>query len=234
MRLQLLLSAMLQPIGMACAFVAWSGPAAPLASDTRSLAPALHVAAAPAAGGITEFKHTDVPDETLWVLDGTSMLFRAHFGKGSQSYLAADGATEVAAVLAMGIELAQFIEEVQPRYLAVAFDVDRNSTFRRQLMPTYKAHRPPHPRDLLLQLPLATALTKCLGCTCLSQRGYEADDVMATLATWGRSIGLSVVLVSEDKDMLQLVRERVHVMAPRRCVTCSTNHFEVAATSTAT
>lgn len=48
------------------------------------------------------------------------------------------------------------------------------------------------------------------------QEGFEADDVMATLAAWGRSVGLSVALVSDDKDLLQLVRDRVHIMSPRR------------------
>jgi 5'-3' exonuclease len=69
-----------------------------------------------------------------------------------RSYLAADGATEVGAVRAMGVWLARFLRDVSPRYVAVAFDVDRSSTFRRKLMPEYKAQRPPYPQDLLLQV----------------------------------------------------------------------------------
>lgn len=70
----------------------------------------------------------------------------------------------------------------------------------------------------LPQMPLAKALCEALGCRTFAVPGYEADDVMATMTRWGRSVGLGVVLCSMDKDMCQLVRDRVHVMHPRRCI----------------
>eukprot|EP00903_Cladosiphon_okamuranus_P014557 g13503.t1 len=158
---------------------------------------------------------TLLPEESIYILDGTSMLFRAFYGRGAGGYLASNGVTEVGAVLAMGIEFAQFINEVKPRYVAMAFDVKRETTFRRELYPEYKAHRKPVPVDLNHQIPLAKALSEALGCRTFSMEGYEADDVMATLARWGRSAGLGVVVCSSDKDMCQLVRDRVHVMQPR-------------------
>ncbi|CAM9254428.1 unnamed protein product, partial [Sphacelaria rigidula] len=97
----------------------------------------------------------------------------------------------------------------------MAFDVGRDTTFRREIFPPYKAHRKPHPYDLTLQMPLAKALAEALGCQTFSLEGFEADDVMATLTRWARSAGLGVVVCSSDKDMCQLVRDRVHVMLPR-------------------
>lgn len=67
-------------------------------------------------------------------------------------------------------------------------------------------------------MPLAKALCEALGCRTFAVPRYEADDVMATMTRWGRSVGLGVVLCSMDKDMCQLVRDRVHVMHPRRCI----------------
>ncbi|CAN0301290.1 unnamed protein product, partial [Discosporangium mesarthrocarpum] len=160
--------------------------------------------------------HEEIPDETVYLLDGTSMLYRAFYAPSASGYLAADGATEVGALLAMGIEFARFINEVNPRYLAMAFDVDRDTTFRRDMFPPYKAQRVPHPEDLKLQVPLAKAMAEALGCRTFEMEGFEADDVIATLTRWGRSVGLGVVVCSVDKDMWQLVRERVHVMGPRR------------------
>ncbi|CAM9873184.1 unnamed protein product [Chrysoparadoxa australica] len=163
----------------------------------------------------TDWTHHQLPDETLYLLDGTAMMHRAFHGKGSGSYLAADGATEVAALKAMGIELAQFIAEVKPRYLAMAFDTDRNTTFRRVIMPSYKAQRPALPLDLELQLPLASKMASALGVKCYCMKGWEADDIMATLARWAREVHLNAVLVSDDKDMHQVIRDRVHVMTPK-------------------
>lgn len=65
-------------------------------------------------------------------------------------------------------------------------------------------------------MPLARALAEALGCRTFALEGYEADDIIATLARWARSAGLGVVVCSGDKDMCQLVRDRVHVMQPKR------------------
>ncbi|CAN0548903.1 unnamed protein product, partial [Ectocarpus sp. 12 AP-2014] len=140
------------------------------------------VEACPAIADPPPLTHDQLPEESFYLLDGTSMLFRAFYGRGAGGYLASNGATEVGAVLAMGIEFAQFINEVKPRYVAMAFDVGRETTFRRKLYPQYKAQRKPVPLDLTLQIPLAKALSEALGCRTFDMEGYEADDVMATLA----------------------------------------------------
>lgn len=75
-------------------------------------------------------------------------------------------------------------------------------------------------------MPLAKALAEALGCRTLSLEGFEADDVMATLTRWARSVGLGVVVCSSDKDMCQLVRDRVHVMLPRRQVGNDDNSYK--------
>ncbi|CAM9647425.1 unnamed protein product, partial [Phaeothamnion confervicola] len=158
----------------------------------------------------------DLPDETLYLLDGTAMMFRAFYGRGAGGYLAADGATEVGAVRAMGVELARFVTDVRPRYLAMAFDVGRDSTFRRAIFADYKAQRAAHPQGLLMQMPLAKAMVTALGCRYFELEGYEADDVMATLSRWGRAAGLNIAVVSDDKDMCQLAADRVHIVTPGR------------------
>lgn len=109
------------------------------------------------------------------------------------------------ALAATVMTFARFIRDIKPSYLAVAFD--SKGSFRQKLLPSYKAHRPRTVPGLVTQLVAAPTVMAALGAKVCQADGYEADDVMASLGTWGRSKGLNVVHVSIDKDMLQLITE---------------------------
>lgn len=120
-----------------------------------------------------------------------------------------------AALTVMALQFARFVREVRPSYVAVTFDVSRASLVRSALLPTYKQQRPTTPPDLFPQFLLAPAIFQAFGCRCLAQRGHEADDLMASVARWARDKGLSVALLSQDKDLLQLAGTGVHILHPR-------------------
>ena len=91
-----------------------------------------------------------------------------------------------------------------PTHLAVVFD-HSEKTFRNELYADYKAHRPPPPEDLVPQFPLVREATRAFGVPCLELAGYEADDLIAAYACQVRDAGGEVVIVSSDKDLMQLV-----------------------------
>jgi 5'-3' exonuclease len=106
---------------------------------------------------------------------------------------------------------ARLIGALKPKYLAVALDAGR-TTFRKHLYPRYKAHRQETPAELVVQLKLIAPVLEALGARCYVSEGFEADDVMASLTVWARERGMNAVMVSEDKDMLQLIGTGVHVL----------------------
>lgn len=195
----------------------------------------------------------DLPDETVYIFDGTAMLFHAHYSRESRiahgdtflseslskeliSMLNIDeeayklhmqellgdafvpgvsdgGLLHCGALTVMTMNFVRFIRELQPRYVAIAFDAG-TTTFRNALYQEYKCDRKPAPMSLQPLFRLAPLVMEELGCRCFQMHGYEADDVMASLSDWGRSKGLNVVHVSVDKDMLQLIDTGVHVLNP--------------------
>ena len=117
------------------------------------------------------------------------------------------------ALTVMSMNFVRFIRELKPRYLAVAFDAG-STTFRNALYDGYKEDRKEAPLSLQPLFRLAPLVMEELGGRCFQMPGYEADDIMASLSDWGRGKGLNVVIVSVDKDMLQLVDTGVHVLNP--------------------
>ena len=114
---------------------------------------------------------TPNPDRTLYIVDGTSMLFRSYFGKFLKTN---DQGIEVGAVMGMSMFLAKFIQTVRPSYLAGVFDAAR-LTFRNEIDPRYKANRGAPPEDLVPQFALARQAMSALGVQHFSKVGYEAD-----------------------------------------------------------
>lgn len=151
---------------------------------------------------------------TLHVLDGTAMLFRYYYGHMQMT--AVDG-TEVGGVMGACQAIARFFRDELPTHVVAVFDAGPQ-TFRSALDPSYKANRGAPPDDLVPQFDLLpTALTQ-LGLPVFMTPGYEADDLMATLARWGLAQGLEVEIHAVDKDLLQLVRPGVTVRDPRKRV----------------
>ena len=96
----------------------------------------------------------------------------------------------------------------EPSHFGVIFDYS-SKTFRSQIYPDYKAHRPPPPEDLVPQFGLIRQATRALNLACVEQEGFEADDLIATYARQAHEAGASVTIVSSDKDLMQLVNERI-------------------------
>ncbi len=111
--------------------------------------------------------------------------------------------------------LRRLMRDYQPDYLAVAFDLPE-PTFRDKLFAAYKAKRPPMPEDLAVQLPYVKRLCEALRLPILAEPGYEADDIIGTLAAQAVKRKLDVYVVTSDKDMLQLVGGPVRVLIPTK------------------
>ncbi len=148
----------------------------------------------------------------LYLIDGSSYLYRAYFAlpflsnsKGMPTH-AAYGFTRM---------LLKIIREERPDYMAIAFDVSRE-TFRRDAYKEYKAQRPPMPDELAVQIPYLREVVKAMRIPILELENYEADDVIATLAKKAETSGFYVVIVTGDKDMLQMVSERIKVYDPMK------------------
>ena len=106
-------------------------------------------------------------------------------------------------------------DELKPAYLLCAFDLPE-PTFRSDLYPDYKAHRPPPPDDLNSQVPRIQAVIEAFNLPVLAVRGYEADDVLATVAAAGEQRGLDVLLATSDKDCRQLITDHVRMFNVRK------------------
>ncbi len=142
----------------------------------------------------------------VFLIDGSGFLFRAYFGI-KQRMTRADG-TLVNAVHGFTSMLMKLIDETDADHIAVIFDSARK-TFRNDIYPDYKAHRPPPPDDLIPQFELVREATRALNVACVDMPGYEADDLIATYATIAKEMGAEVTVVSSDKDLMQLVDDKV-------------------------
>ncbi len=140
--------------------------------------------------------------QELLVLDGTASLFRAYYGNRGP-FLGPDGA-EVGAMYGALQVMHGAIRKFRPRHVAVVFDAARH-TFRNDLEPTYKANRGDPPEDLVPQLRFLPEVLRELGFAVFSQVGFEADDLMASLAARARREGLATRLMTVDKDLCQCV-----------------------------
>ncbi|HEY2051602.1 MAG TPA: DNA polymerase I [Caulobacteraceae bacterium] len=156
----------------------------------------------------------DGPAVRLYIVDGSGFIFRA-FHALPPLTRKSDG-LPVGAVQGFCNMLWKLLVDMKaapdaPTHLAVVFD-HSESTFRNQLYANYKAHRPPPPPDLVPQFPLVRDATRAFGVPCLELPGYEADDLIAAYACHVRDQGGEVVIVSSDKDLMQLVGDRVSML----------------------
>ncbi|MFO7640215.1 MAG: 5'-3' exonuclease H3TH domain-containing protein, partial [Candidatus Competibacteraceae bacterium] len=144
----------------------------------------------------------------LVLVDGSSWLHRAFNALPALSTKAGEPTGALYGVLNM---LRRLLAEYRPDYLAVVFDAP-GKTFRHDLFPDYKAHRPPLDPQLLQQIEPLHACVRALGLPLLQISGVEADDVIGTLTQQATARGLPVLIVSGDKDLAQLVDERVRML----------------------
>jgi DNA polymerase-1 len=139
--------------------------------------------------------------ETIYVIDISSYVFRAYHALPPLSSSKGEPTHAVAGVSAMLLKL---LREHEPHGLIVAMDSKQRS-FRKELFEAYKANRPPAPPDLQQQMSRVREVVEAWGMSPIEAPGFEADDIIATLVGQARDKGLRVVIVSADKDLLQLV-----------------------------
>ena len=151
-------------------------------------------------------------NETLLVVDGHSLAFRAFFALPVDNFSTSSGQATTA-VWGFATMLAQVIDAEKPDHLGVAFDV-KGGTFRNEMLPQYKGTREAAPEELLTQLPLIQRMLTALGVTYIEKPGFEGDDVIATLATMGDKAGYHTLVLSGDRDAFQLVDDNVTVLYP--------------------
>jgi DNA polymerase-1 len=149
----------------------------------------------------------------LLLLDGHSLAYRAFFALPPD--LATTDGQPTNAVYGFTSMLIKMLQDEQPTHVAVAFDRGE-PTFRHEQYVEYKANRRETPADFRTQLPLIFEVLDALGIARLSVPGYEADDIIATLATQAVDAGLDVLIVTGDRDVLQLVSPHVTALMTRR------------------
>ena len=159
------------------------------------------------------------PGDHVFLVDGSSFVFRAYFQsiRQDQKYNYRSDRLPTGAVRLFCAKLLQFVRDgaagVKPTHLAIIFDKSENS-FRKQLYPAYKANRSEPPEDLVPQFPLFRAAVRAFGLTPVEQDVYEADDLIATYARQAEQAGADVLIVSADKDLMQLVGPKVAMYDP--------------------
>ncbi|WP_091942703.1 DNA polymerase I [Methylorubrum salsuginis] len=154
-------------------------------------------------------------DDRVILVDGSSFIFRAYFQSINQDQKyntrPSDG-LPTGAVRLFCTKIAQFLQDgaagVKPTHLGIVFDKSEGS-FRKELFPDYKGHRPDAPDDLKRQMPLMRDAVRAFGLHAVELIRYEADDLIATYARQAEARGAEVIIVSSDKDLMQLVSDKI-------------------------
>ncbi len=152
------------------------------------------------------------PAKRLYLVDGSAYIFRAYFALMRSKPMSRSDGTPTTAVFGFCNMLYKLLTDMQdehdPTHLAVIFDYSGKS-FRNDLYPDYKGNRPAAPEDLIPQFPLVRDATRAFNVPCIEMEGYEADDLIATYARQVEAEGGEAVIISSDKDLMQLVSDRV-------------------------
>jgi DNA polymerase I len=148
--------------------------------------------------------------EPIFLVDGSAYIYRAYH---AITPLSTSNGLPTHAVLGFVNMINRLVREKKPQYLAIAFD-SRGPVFRHALYPQYKANRPPMPEDLSVQIPYIKRFVRATGILLLEKQEVEADDILASAVRHFTAMGHPVVLVSGDKDLLQLVGAGVSLWDP--------------------
>jgi DNA polymerase-1 len=151
-----------------------------------------------------------MPRPTCYLIDGSGYIYRAFFALPA---LSNSKGLPTNAVYGFTTMLMKVVREHQPDCLAIAFD-EKGPTHRHEEFKEYKAHRPPMPEGMAAQVPYIHQVVEAFGIPAVRKQGYEADDLIGTLARKAAAAGYDVVIVTGDKDMLQLVTPAVRIYDP--------------------
>ncbi len=155
-------------------------------------------------------------EKRLLLIDGHSMAYRAFFALPAENFTTATG-QHTNAIYGFATMLISLLKDEKPTHVAVAFDVSRK-TFRTEIFPDYKANRAKTPDEFRSQMSYLNDLVKGFGITQFSVEGFEADDIIATLATRAERDGFEVLICTGDRDSFQLVTDSITVLYPKRGV----------------
>lgn len=151
---------------------------------------------------------------TLMIIDGHSLAFRAFYALPVDSFQTASG-QHTNAIHGFISMLLSLLQNENPDALAVAFDISRHS-FRTEAYPEYKGTRGATPEEFKGQVPLLQEALRAMGIPTLEKEQFEADDILATLATQGAEQGFRVLVVSGDRDTIQLVDDNITLLYPSK------------------
>ena len=151
--------------------------------------------------------------EKLFIIDGNSILNRAFYGTMSSKLMQTPDGTYTNAVYGFLAILFKELEDVKPEYLVVSFDV-KAPTKRHELYKEYKGTRKGMPDELASQMPLIKRVLTAMNIKIIEKEGYEADDILGTLAKYGESQGLEVILLTGDRDSFQLATDKTIIRIP--------------------
>ncbi|MGM0588859.1 MAG: DNA polymerase I [Bacteroidota bacterium] len=150
--------------------------------------------------------------QKLFLLDGMALAYRAHFAFINSNLKNSEG-IPTGAILGFANTLVKMLEEDEPSHIAVAWDTDQ-PTFRHEMDEEYKANRPPQPEDLKVGIPLMKEMVSYFGIDNIEAQGYEADDIIGTIANDANAEDIDVYLVTPDKDFMQLVHDHIMMLKP--------------------
>lgn len=153
-------------------------------------------------------------DKILYIVDGHGLIYRAYYAFIRRPLVTAKG-ENTSAVFGYMRMILRLINERHPAYLVCVYD-SKGPTFRHELYPPYKAKRLKAPEDLHPQVEVIKKLTRGLGIASVELPGYEADDLIGTISQKAADMGMRCSIVSSDKDVLQLVDERINVYASKK------------------
>ncbi|MEL6152500.1 MAG: DNA polymerase I [Bacteroidota bacterium] len=153
-----------------------------------------------------------MPSHKLFLLDAMALIYRAHFAFSKNPRINAKG-QNTGAILGFTNSLVGILQKEKPTHIAVAFDTPA-PTFRHQAYADYKAHRDAQPEDISLAIPYAKKITQAFRIPVLEKPGYEADDIIGTLAQRASSEQFEVYMMTPDKDFAQLVDDHIYLYKP--------------------
>jgi len=148
----------------------------------------------------------------IYLIDGSAIAYRSYFGM-IRNRLSTSKGLATGATFAFVNALRKILSDEKPDYIGMVFDAPEK-TFRHKIYPEYKATREAMPEDLVAQLPWMFKVTKAMNIPLIILPGYEADDIIGTLAIEGKKRGLPVYMVTGDKDFMQLVGDGVRIYKP--------------------
>jgi len=151
-------------------------------------------------------------EKKLFIIDGMALIYRSHFAMIKNPLTTKNG-QHTSAIFGLANSIFKIIRDENPEYLVMAMDC-REPTFRHKMYDLYKANRESMPEELVSQLKLIDEMIEGMNIPILRKPGYEADDIIGTLGIKASSEGLKTYMVSGDKDLMQLVSDRIMLYTP--------------------